>query len=133
MHARQISLGIAAVVAAFLIAFAIGKAANGSEATGAPARAESIDVGEAAISSNVATGARLPALKREHKRKAKKARKDSPRSPEPKPGPTPGPNPEPTARPQPAPTVAPNPNPGPNPKPKPKPRPVPTVIDGGDN
>jgi hypothetical protein len=136
MRTRQITLGLAIAAAAFLVAFAIGKAANDSEATGAPARAESIDVGDAAISANVATGARLPALKQEAKRKPKrkKSSTDSDQSRS-GPDPAPGPTPAPTTRPQPGPTVAPNPNPNPNPNPKPNPRPtprpVPTVIEGG--
>jgi outer membrane biosynthesis protein TonB len=133
MRTPQITGGLAVTAAAFLVAFAIGKAANDSEATGAPARAESIDVGDAVISADVATGARLPAMKREQKRRPKKEKsssKDSDQS-RPGPGPTPGPTAPPTTRPQPGPTVAPNPDPNPNPRPKPRPKPAPTVIEGG--
>lgn len=66
---RPIALGLAAVAAAFLIAFGIGKATNGDEATGAPSRAEAIEADDAVISAEVTTaGARLPALKEREQR-----------------------------------------------------------------
>jgi hypothetical protein len=70
---RPIALGLAAVAAAFLIAFGIGKATNGEEATGAPSRAEAIQADDAVISAEVTTaGARLPALKEERKQRPRK-------------------------------------------------------------
>jgi hypothetical protein len=76
---RPIALGLAAVAAAFLIAFGIGKATKGTEATGSPSRAEAIQADDAVISAEVTTaGARLPALKeRTRRRQASRRSSDS--------------------------------------------------------
>lgn len=67
MSTRRIAVGSAAVVAAFLVAFGIGKATNGSEAGEASGPAEAIEAREASISARAPARAKLPALKRERR------------------------------------------------------------------
>jgi hypothetical protein len=74
MQARQIAIVAAAVLGAFVLAFAIGKATSSGEteeaAAGPAKKAEVIQAGEVSVKANAATAA-LPALKVVKKKKPK--------------------------------------------------------------
>jgi hypothetical protein len=93
--------GLAVIAAAFIAAFGIGSALNGSAAAGMPPRATPIEVDEAVIAADVATGAELPPLSADV----------APPVSQPRPTPTPAPTP----RPKPAATPDPTPEPTPDP------------------
>jgi hypothetical protein len=65
MQPRQVGIVAAAVIGAFVIAFAIGTATSGSpQATaGRAAKAEVIQAGDVSVTANAAAAATLPALK----------------------------------------------------------------------
>jgi hypothetical protein len=76
---RSIALGLVAVVAAFALAFGVGKAAGGKTAT-AGVRAAAIKVAGVPAVQSVELGGTVPALKSTPKKKTAKKKKKAPSS-----------------------------------------------------
>jgi hypothetical protein len=81
VHRRQIALVAVAAIAAFALAFGIGKAASSSPETtvAAPDRPQAVKVGAVSIAAGAPAAGTLPALKDEA-RKAKKSTASEPKT-----------------------------------------------------
>ena len=120
MHPRQLGIIVIAAVAAFGVAFGVGKATSSKASPSAGGSVKALDVADAPSVGTVTTGA-VPGLKAI---RAKKPRKPKDKAPDAGPGPE-------TVDPSPRVTPAPKRNPAPNPTAKPKPKPTPPPDEGG--